>query len=147
MFVMNESDDDLVPVGKHLLRVDGDTIFFLSRGVLSLDELKTLMVHYRRIRDEHGRLFIFFDSRQALGIEPAARNYNPPLDRSLYLPDLQVSFGASFTLRVVMGMFNRANRILRRKATPLQMFETESEARAFFEKERERLRQTLGPQK
>jgi hypothetical protein len=147
IMAMNDDDYGLEPIGKHLFRVDGDTIFFLTRGALSLDELRILMDHYRRIRIEHGRLFLFFDSRRSLGIEVEARNYNPPLERSLYLPDMQVSFGAPFTLRVLISMLNRANRILRRKATPIQMFETEVEAWAFFEKERDHLRRELGSQK
>ena len=40
-------------------------------------------------------------------------------------------------------MMNRANDLLRRKVTPIQIFENEPEAWAFFQKERERLRKEL----
>ena len=143
MPIMNETDQGLVPIGKHLVRFDGDSVHFLSRGVLNLDEFKMLLEHYARIRREHGMLFVFFDSRKSAGMDPSVRNFNPGIDRSHYIADLQVAFGASFALRVILSMMNRANDLLRRKVTPIQIFENEPEAWAFFQKERERLRKEL----
>ncbi len=141
---MNENDDDLIPIGKHRIRIDGDSVYFLSRGILTFEEFKLLMQHYARIRSEYGMLFVFFDSRGSTGMEPSVRNFNPHDDRKLYVADLQVAFGGSFALRVMLTMMNRANNILRRHRTPIQMFEQEDEAWQFFQNERERIRKEFG---
>lgn len=137
---MSEDDEGFVPIGKHRAKIEGDSIFFVTQGCFVLEELQLLIAHAARIKNEHGRLFVLFDSYQSAGIDSGARRFRPESDQISYVPDLQVVFGASFALRVVLTMMNRANQLLRRNATPARLFDSEKEAREFFEKERERLR-------
>jgi hypothetical protein len=133
---------DLESLGKHLVRVDGDSLYFVTRGVVILEELEQLVEIYRRIKREHRMLFVFLDGRHSDGLAPDVRRYSVA-DRDKVVADLQVAFGVPFALRVVLTMMDRANALLRRKNTPVHIFDTESEARSFFEKERVRLRREL----
>lgn len=137
---------DLEVVGKHFVQIDGDSLCFITRGTLTLEDLKQLMEIQYRIKSTHGMIFALFDGRQGTGIDPDVRRYTVA-DRERYVADLYVAFGVPFALRIVINMMDRANALLGRKYSPLRSFDKEEDARRFFEEERARLRRTLASRK
>lgn len=128
------------PVGRHLIHLDGDTIFLIVRGPLTRPDVQELFAAFRRVQVEYGRLFIFYDAREAGGIEADARRYAATVPTTIQEADLQVVFGLSFGLRTVLNMVLRAQKLLHNRTANFHLFDTEENARAFFEAERERLR-------
>ncbi len=129
------------PVGRHLVRMDGDTIFVVVRGSLTRSDVQDLFAKYRRVQVEHGRLLIIYDAREAEGIDADARQYAASVPATAKDADLQVVFGLSFGLRAVLNMVLRAQKLLRNRAGNFHVFDTEANARTFFEAECERIRQ------
>ncbi len=133
---------NLEVVEKHLVHIDGDSLWVTTRGTVTLEDLKQLMEIQYRIKSTHGMLFVLFDGRECTGIDPKVRRYTVA-DRERYVADLYVAFGVPFALRIVINMMDRANALLGRKYSPLRMFDKEEDARRYFEDERVRLRRTL----
>lgn len=140
---MNESSYNFTPLGTHLIRVDGDSIHLITRGTLTLGDMRELLDHFARIKREHRRLFVLYDARKAIGVDPAARKLATTEHSEKADAMLQVIFGVSFALRVVLTMIVRAQKLLRNRDVGLHIFDTEAEARYFFDKEREKLRRQL----
>lgn len=92
------------------------------------------------VREKHQHLFVLYDSRKSTGMDPDARKLAMSTESAKVRADLQVSFGAPFAMRVMMGMFNKAWKLLGRDEPLLHMFDTEADARAFFNAERARMR-------
>lgn len=130
----------MLPLGKHLIRMEGDTLFMVTRGVVTGDEMVELFGRFDTIRREHGMLFVLFDSRLNTGLEPQARKFALEQTDAGRGADLQVLFGAPFGVRVIINMILSALKLLGKKSASVYMMGTESEARAFFEQERERVR-------
>lgn len=133
----------MLPLGKHLIRIEGDTLFMVTRGVVTGDEMVELFGRFDEIKREHGMLFVLFDSRLNTGMEPQARKFALEQTDVGRGADLQVLFGASFGVRVIINMILSALKLLGKKSTSVYMMGAESEARAFFEQERERVRREL----
>lgn len=140
---MTEPDPSFEPLGKHLLRVEGDTVFLVARGSLTLDDMRTLLARYEGIKHEYGCLFVLYDARQGTGIDSDARQYAARRPARQQEADLQVAFGISFALRVLVNMMIRAQGALRSRAVNFYAFDKEIEARKFFAAEREKIRQGI----
>lgn len=139
---MNERVKDYTPLGTHSILVDGDCVYIVIRGTLTVPDLSELMALMTRVKRENGQLFVFYDARQATGIEPAARK-NVIAQNSVDMqPAFQVIFGISFSLRALLSMIMRAQKLLRNFDVPLRIAESEEEARALFAQECARLRKT-----
>lgn len=133
--------EDFVPLGTHLLRIEGDSLYLIARGRVSVDDMRTLIELYDQITGEHGLLFTFYDGNGCTGIDPAARKLvaiERPVKRE---PDLQVAHGVSTAIRMVLNMLLRAQAFFGNRGVNLVLFDTENAARAFFEAEREKIRQ------
>jgi hypothetical protein len=138
---MNEQDERFAPLGRHLLRIDGDSVYMIGRGLVTRDDMRMLLEHFARIKQEYGRLFILYDARQCPGVDAEARKLAADQPTSKDEADLQVCFGMSFAIRVVLNMIVRAQKILRNRTVRFFMLENEKEALQFFESEREKIRQ------
>lgn len=139
---MNEPAKDYKPVGTHAILVDGDSVFVVIRGSLTVPDLSELLVVMKRVKRESGHVFVFYDARQATGIDMPARKdvvAHHPVDVQ---PETQVIFGLSFGMRVILNMLMRAQKLLRNFEVPLHVVESEDEARALFARECARLRKT-----
>ncbi len=138
---MTEPNPPFEPVGRHLVRFDRDTIFVVVRGSLTRSDVHELFAIYRQVQVEHGRLLILYDAREAGGIDADARQYAASVPATTKDADLQVVFGLSFGLRVVLNMVLRAQKLLRNRSGNFHIFDTEANARTFFDAECERIRQ------
>lgn len=129
------------PIGKHLIRAEQDSVEVIVRGPLTIDDVRALFVVFGRVQSENGRLFILYDAREATGIDAAARQYAASFPSTTQEADLQVVYGLSFGLRVILNMVMRAQKLLRHRNANFHVADNEAAARALFETEREKLRQ------
>jgi hypothetical protein len=139
--MMNAQDERYSPLGTHLIRVDGDTVFVIARGQLKADEMRVLLETYDRIAVEQGRLFILYDGRECTGVDPDARKLAAEERITRKEADLQIAFGLSFAVRIILNMLIRAQAVLRNRQVSVRVFDTEAEALAFLVPEREKIRQ------
>lgn len=131
------------PLGKHFVRVDGDSVYMRSHGMLMLDDLRELHRMFAAIRQEHGALFVFYDARKNTGIDSAARKAALIEHAAEVRADLQVAFGAPFVVRVLIEMIFKAQKLMQKDIIPFYMIETEEKAWEFFDSERDRIRREL----
>jgi hypothetical protein len=135
--------DALLPLGEHSIQLDGDLIFMRVRGVVTLEDMKQLLMLQARVRRQHGSVYVLYDSRENTGLEPAARKWATNNATPEMQVDAAASFGAPFGMRVVVNMLNRAHDALRKPGTRTMLFDTEEQARGYLEQERIRLRPSV----
>jgi hypothetical protein len=143
----NEANDQFEPLGTHRIQIDGDTLVLVVRGTMTFDDMRRLLDHFAPIKREHGALFILYDGRQCTGMDLAARklgSYGRPGDGEA---NLRVAFGLPFTVRVLLNMLLRAQKILFNRNVHVHVFEHEKEAWAFFKTERDKMRKELALKK
>jgi hypothetical protein len=138
---MNSAERRFVPLGTHQISVEGDTVIFVAHGMLTVDDLREILNIYWRIKETLGQLFVFYDCRGSTGIDPEARKMATMQPRTKKQADLQVAFGISFTIRVVLNMIMRAQKVLRNREVTMHFWDNEATAWSFFQAERARLRQ------
>jgi hypothetical protein len=142
--VRNMRDDDFKQLGSgtHQYRIDGDFVTIRSFGLTMADDLRALAILYESVRKQHDSLFVLYDSRQGAGVDRDARKMLLEPTRPESRPDAAATFGAKFSSRILIGMINRALIAFGKPTTGVEMFETESQARIYLEKERARLGKT-----
>ncbi len=131
-------------MGGHLVHIDGDTLVLTARGTLTPDDMRQLLDHLARIKHEHGRLFVLYDGRLCTGFESGARKMASNARSSEADANLRVAFGVPFTVRVLLSMVLRAQKVLTNRDVTVHLFDKEIEARTFFETERANIRRKLG---
>jgi len=140
---MNAQDERFRPLGTHLLHVDCDTLLFIARGSVTIDDMREILDLCTDIKKKYGRLFVLYDARNGTGIDPDARKLAAHRTPTQVQADLEVAFGISFALRVILSMLVRAQKVLQNRTVNLHVFASENEGRAFFEATREKIRQGL----
>lgn len=132
--------DEFRPLGGHWVRIEGDLVHLRVKGVVKVGDMAEFMRLQAQVKREHGAVFMLYDSRENTGLDPAARKYATDHASIESRIDAAASFGASFSMRVVVNMLNRALEMLGREGARVQLFDTEAEARQYLESERRRLR-------
>jgi hypothetical protein len=136
---MSSDDFKQLGSGTHKYRVDGDQVTIRSFGVTTIDDLNAITQLYQSVREQHSSLFALYDSREGGGINRSARKALLEPARPESRPDAAATFGAKFSSRILISMINRVLVSFGRSTTGVEMFETESQARMYLEKERVRL--------
>ena len=131
--------DDFRPLGAHFYRIEGDVLFFRMKGVVSLADMVEILRLTAEVKMANGAVFTLYDSRENTGLDPAARKYATDQGSEKTQVAAAASFGAPFAMRVVVNMLNRAIGLLRAGAVPTVLFNTEVEARAYLQAQRERV--------
>lgn len=146
---MNENENAVrsIPLGTHLLHIQGDTLELIARGTLTYGDLKDLLDHFVYIKRKYGMLFVIYNGTECTGFDPAAYKLGSHLRNDDADANLRVAFGVPFAIRVILNMINRAQRVLTNRDIQVPLFDHEKDARAFFEKEREKLRRELSVKK
>jgi hypothetical protein len=137
---MDDPGVQLLPLGTHMLRIDGDSLELIARGSLNGDDMRELLERFAQIKRKHGQLFVIYDGRASTGVDAEARRVASRLRRDEADANLRVAFGISFTVRVIMLMILRAQSALLQRKINVHVFEDEQQARAFFNAERDKLR-------
>lgn len=113
------------------------------KGVVTLQDMAEFMRIQATVKRERGAVFMLYDSRENTGLDPAARKYATDHTTVESRVDAAASFGASFSMRIVVNMLNRARIVLGRDGTSVELFDTEAEARRYLDSERRRLRPSV----
>jgi len=129
-----------MPLGTHLIRIDGDSLEVTARGMLRGDDMRELFEHFVRIKREHGQLFVIYDGRESTGVDAEARRVASQLRNEEANATFRVAFGVSFSTRVLLSMILRAQRVLSNRNINVHIFDDEQQARAFFATERAKFR-------
>jgi hypothetical protein len=132
---------ELIRIGNHEVRVEGDIVFTRWDGPATLDEIKAHHAVMERVIAEKGRVFNLIDMRGAHQPPPEARRWMAEWS-TRFRVNAVAGFGASFAMRTISMLLVRAIRILRgSEGGPIVFVATEAEARAFLKSERARLHQ------
>lgn len=119
-------------VGKHRMRVDGDIFVTINEGPVSLKEMQIITAHLKLTVDNNGVRFLLMDLARADAPSPEARRW---MTQNPYQGiDAVAGHGASRALRFMSDLMRRAMDLLNKaRRTPFRLFDTEAEARAYFE--------------
>ncbi|MBK9262622.1 MAG: STAS/SEC14 domain-containing protein [Polyangiaceae bacterium] len=141
---MSERDEGFVDLGRHAIRIDGDTLTVAVRGVLTGEDMRQLLDLFARIKREHGSLFVLYDGRQCTSVDADARKAATQGRFHEREADLRVAFGVPYVIRTILNMILRAQKVLFNRDVKVHLFEHGNEAHAFLEKERARIRREKG---
>lgn len=125
------------------LHIEGDMVVIKNLNETSLADLHIILDAYAKVRSRCGRTFALYDGRQGRGMSSAARKellaHTEDPNRTA---NASAVFGAPFAMRILVNMLDRALVGLRKRSLGIVMFETESEARAYLDEQRQRLLRT-----
>ncbi|WP_240806821.1 STAS/SEC14 domain-containing protein [Polyangium spumosum] len=131
-------DAGFARMGAHWAKREGSILVVRWSGDVSLDDMKAL---YDRI-DEMGRevpgVYCLFDSAHSVSVARDARVWAVREAQGARAIRGIAVVGASFAVRVLGTMLNRATDALLRHGIPLRFFDTPEEGRDYLESERAR---------
>lgn len=134
------SDDGFVPIGDTLqVRVEEDLVFVRNSKVMTLRDINVLADVYCDVRQKYPTLLVMFDSSRSEGVSREARRSMTAASPSAVVADATAVFGASFAIRTLGNMIDRAVVGLGKPSIGIKFFATEAEARAYLQQERLRV--------
>lgn len=136
---MKEVEVDAMELGTHLARIDGDRVFIQLRGKLTVDDIQRLFQLGVSVKKTNPHVFVLYDGQRGTGIDPEGRKSVPKEQRD-FVADLRVVYGLSFAARIVLNMLVRTQKALFNRDLHTYVFDDEEDARDFFEKESNRIR-------
>jgi hypothetical protein len=126
-------------VGKHLVRVQEDTVFLTVHGQMILDETITIHEHIERILSQLHRVFIVVDNREGAGNSPDARRWIGEWNKRHKANGVAIFGSTGATSRALIALVFAVIRIFRKDSLPLVFVKDEAEARAWVSSERSKL--------
>lgn len=99
-------------------------------GEVALAEAQAYHELLARVLAEHGRCYQVVDLRRLTGISPAVRRFVGEWNRE-HQVTAGATFGASFSMRVVVTLMLNAVRLMNKHAPEIRMCRDEAEARRF----------------
>ncbi|HRI67180.1 MAG TPA: STAS/SEC14 domain-containing protein [Polyangium sp.] len=135
------ADSDFAsPTATLRVRIEENMVFIRVAGSMTLADFMALSEIYQQLRRERGRFFALFDATRMDGIDREARRaLGNKKQLTDILPAVTAIFGASFAVRTIGNMIDRARTGLGRTTTVRRFFDTEAQARAYIAQERARL--------
>lgn len=121
------------------IRVSDDLVHIRVHGLMTLRDLNSVIETYKQVHARHGRLFVLYDVTHSHGIDRAARKALHDSPSNGPQPTATALFGASFALRTMANMIERAMVGLGRPSMGMNFFATEAQARAHIDEQRRRL--------
>ncbi|MDI1446937.1 STAS/SEC14 domain-containing protein [Polyangium sp. 6x1] len=135
---MANIDPDFVRMGAHWSKREGAILIVRWSGEVTRDDMKAL---YERI-DEIGRdersVYCLFDSAHSLSVTRDARVWAVREAKGAKAVRGIAVIGASFSIRILGTMLNRATNAILRHGVPIAFFDTAEQGRAYLEAERKR---------
>jgi hypothetical protein len=130
---------DFCPMGKHLVRLDGDILCICVRGAVELSEMVCITVLARELYERHGYALILCDATDAKSPTMETRRYQHEQHKAQVFPSHSAVYGASTLVRSIVVLAQRATELVTGKQTPASFHKTEAEARAQLALQRSRL--------
>lgn len=119
------------PYGKHQLYIEGDILFSIPKGEITLAEAQTFNAVVAEVIAKYGYCMLLADLKDSKGIDADARRYSakwgvgkPIL--GIAMVNEKLVFHALFTLLL------KAMNMLRQQPVPFTVFKTEDEARGWL---------------
>lgn len=126
------------------IRIERDVVVIQSIGQTTVADLQLIFHAYAEVRREYGIVLALYDSRFGHGMTADARKeLLVAKTQPMRTADVSAAFGASFAIRALVSMLERASKLLHRKRLGAAMFATEAEARAYLDQQRILLRSKL----
>jgi SpoIIAA-like len=124
-------------VGLHVIRREPpDLIVFRTEGEIGEEDARTIVDNLHDFAREHPNPFIIWDVSRLVRHHPAARKVSMTVKKHAQGRAL-VILGARFQTRVLVTLMVKAFALINKEAvTPMAFFDTEDEARAWFEERR-----------
>lgn len=141
---MKEVEENAIPLGTHLARIDGDRVFVKLRGRLTTEDVHGLFQLGMSVKRNNPHVFVLYDGKQGTGVDPDGRKAVPKEERE-FVADLRVVYGLSFAARVILNMLVITQKALFNRDLHTHIFDDEKDARAFFEAESNRIRSGASP--
>lgn len=135
------SEDGFEALGDTIqVRIDSDLVRVRNIGVFTLRDMTELLALYVRMHREHAAYFVIFDCSKSEGIDQKARKSLTQANPEAMTATATVIVGASFPLRTVTNMIVRALRAFGRPPLAISFLDTDAQARAYIDQERQRAR-------
>lgn len=120
-------------VGKHRVRIDGDVFVTINEGPVALKEMCAIMDQIKHAVDHDGVRFLLMNLARAEAPTPDTRRW---MTKNPYQGISAVAgYGANRALRFMSDLMRKAMDLLNphNQRTPFRLFDTETEARAYFD--------------
>lgn len=128
------------PFGKHLVRIEQDTVFVRAQGDITGAEVVELCDQMLKVQKQYGCVFEVVDARASGTMNTEARRMNAEWYRRNEI-DLEVAiFGASRLMRGLFSLIINAIRLLGGRQPRVQFVATEAEALDWVEQRRQQKR-------
>lgn len=126
--------------GRHRYRTDGDIIYVLHEGTLTVEELGIELDLFDSLGARYGHAYLIIDgSQKAPPLSPELRRYAAERYRNKKPPGTTILFGAGLLTRTAAILVNKALRLLG-GAADIYFTETEAQAVALVAKLRDKHR-------
>ena len=133
------------PLGRHLVRIEGDTIWVRYHGSVTVAELAELFELFDSVYQEYGYAMCLGDATHS-GIPSAeARRYQADRLRLRVFPSYTALYGANPVVSAIASLTQRAIEMVTKKPTPLSFHRSEAAARERLERERPQLQISAHP--
>ena len=104
----------------------------IAHGDLTLEQMKNLLPIYGDCLEQHGQVLILMNMTDIGNVGFSSRklaaDWSKPHAHAIYT----AVYGASFAMRTILNLANRALRQISKQPTMLQFVETEKEGRAWL---------------
>lgn len=129
-------DDSFRPLGRHLVRREGDTIWMRYRGDLSVTEMAELFEIFDTVYQAYGYAMCLGDATHSSVPSADARRYQAERLKQRVFPSHTAIYGASAVVSTLATLTQRAIEMITKKPTPLSFHRTEAAARERLDRER-----------
>lgn len=138
-------DASFRPLGRHLFRIEGDTVWVRYNGSTTISELTELFELFDSVYQMYGYAMCLGDATHS-GIPSAeARRYQAERLKQRVFPSHTALYGANSVVSAIASLTQRAIEMVTNKPTPLSFHRTEAAARERLERERPQLQAKAHP--
>ncbi|HVK63841.1 MAG TPA: STAS/SEC14 domain-containing protein [Polyangium sp.] len=135
---MANIDPDFVRMGAHASKREGAILIVRWIGEVTLDDMKAFYDRIDEMSHDEPAVYCLFDSAHSLAVTREARVWAVREATGAKAVRGIAVIGASFSVRILGTMLNRATNAILRHGVPLAFFATAEEGRAYLEAERKR---------
>lgn len=125
------SSEQTVLIGAHELRQEDDIVLLRLCGEVSHFEVVAMHAALLRTKDQHGRVYVLVDLRQAGNAGEKVRKEVVEWYRTHRVGCI-ATFGASAANRVIYILVTNAIRLFAKRVPPIKFFSEEYEARSWI---------------